>query len=92
LDYFRTRWHGAVPLRQILVREMLLVGTVINLAFGFVALMMVARGAAGIWAAAVHFAPLPYNLFLLGAVLRSPEARTGSSVVALAWFAVMVVV
>lgn len=92
MEYFRTRWQGAVPLRQILVREMLVVGTVINLAFSFVALMMVARGAAGVWAAVVHFTPLPYNLFLLGAVLRSPEARPASSVLALAWFAVMLVI
>lgn len=92
MDYFQSRWHGRVPLGRLFWRDLLVVGTMINLAFSFAALILVARGADGAWPAVVHFAPLPYNLFLLGSVWRAPGRSAGQGVAAALWFGAMLVV
>ena len=55
-------------------RDMVLVGTVINLLFTGAALAIAASDFSIALAAAVHFAPLPYNLFLVAAVWRLPAS------------------
>jgi hypothetical protein len=40
-------------------------------------------------ALALHLAPLPYNLFLLAAVWRSPGRGPLAVALALSWFALM---
>lgn len=71
---------------------MLGVGTLINLLFTFAGLMVIAQGGPGVWAWALHFAPLPYNLFLLLSVARSPWKRPADMALAGAWFAAMLLV
>jgi len=43
-------------------------------------------------AAALHFAPLPYNLFLFMVVWRAPKRTVFTSALAAAWLAVMTIV
>ena len=62
-----------MPLQQLFWRDMLLVGTSVNLATTLVALFVWALGGATAAGVAIHFAPLPYNAFLLFAVWRSAE-------------------
>lgn len=79
-SFFGKRWRGETSLSKLYWRDMLIVGSVINLYAGFIALMIAAKGGA-IWVAAmVHFAILPYNMFLVLALWRTP----GRSVV-MAW-------
>jgi hypothetical protein len=92
MDFFRARWNAKVGLRLVFWRDILAVGTVANLLFGFLALVLVAQGAPLLWAAFVHFALLPYNLFLLAAVWRSPERTPATLGASVAWFAAMLVV
>lgn len=73
-------------------RDMLAVGTLINLCASFAALLMVAQGAAGHWAFTVHMAPLPYNLFLLAAVWRLRPRNRSAALVAVVWFVVVTLV
>lgn len=61
-------------MRVLFWRDMVLVGTLINLLFTGVALAMAASDLPIGVAAAVHFAPLPYNLFLVAAVWRQPTS------------------
>ena len=70
--FFSARWRAQVPMRVLFWRDMLLVGTLINVLATGIALAMAASGVDMAWAAAVHFTPLPYNLFLVGAVWRQP--------------------
>ena len=79
--FFAARWRGDVPLQRLLWRDMLLVGTSINLATTLVALFAWALGGLTAVGFAIHFAPLPYNAFLLCAVWRSAEraAEPGAS-------------
>lgn len=79
-------------MRTVLWRDMFAVGTAVNVLATFIALMAASRGAPTWLAAAIHFAPLPYNLFLLAAVSRA-QRRSGLAVVlAIAWLGVMTIV
>jgi hypothetical protein len=87
--FFACRWHGEVPLSLLLWRDMLGVGSLVNLACSVLALVMAACGAALGVAAAVYFAPLPYNAFLFAAVCNSPQRNAIACTVAALWLTVM---
>ena len=71
--FFRSRWLGEVPLDQLFGHDMLLVGTALNIASSSVALMLLGLKLP-LWAVlAVHFLPVPYNIFLTIAVWRTAE-------------------
>jgi hypothetical protein len=79
-------------MRTLLWRDMLGIGTAVNVLATFVALIAASQGGSGWMAAAIHFAPLPYNFFLFAAVNRT-KPRSGFAVtLALAWLVVMTVV
>ncbi len=90
--FFSRRWHGQVPVRRLFWRDMLLAGSAINLLATFVALMLAAKGSGAAMAASVHFAPLPYNLFLFVALLRSPQRHPAHGMVGLAWLVLVTLV
>jgi len=73
-------------------RDMLAVGTLINVLAGLCMLILLSRGVPAAWAIVLHFAPLPYNAFLL---LSLSRARTRTPLlmgIAIAWFLAMIVV
>ena len=74
VGFFRSRWRADVPMRVLFWRDLVLVGTLVNVLFTGVALALAASGLSIALAAAVHFAPLPYNLFLVAAVWRLPAS------------------
>ena len=76
-----------MPARVVFWWDMLLVGTLVNLVFVFVSLAMAAQHVDMGLVVAVHFVPLPYNLFLLVALLRSPGRTTAQASVGALWFA-----
>ncbi|MBW8371470.1 MAG: hypothetical protein K0M66_10945 [Thiobacillus sp.] len=91
-NYFSRRWHGQVPLAVLLWRDMLGVGTVVNLIVTILALTAIIRGAHAGLAVALHFAPMPYNLFLFAAIWRAPDRNTFTSIVAAGWLAVVTLI
>jgi hypothetical protein len=70
---------------------MVWVGTLVNVAASFLALAALALGAHSGLAVALHLAPIPYNSFLLAAVLRRQAASTFTTIIAVAWFLVVLV-
>jgi hypothetical protein len=60
-QYFSRRWHGQVPLAVLLWRDMLGVGTVVNLIATILALAAIIQGAHAGLAVALHLAPMPYT-------------------------------
>lgn len=90
--FFSHRWHGQVPVRLLVWRDMLVIGTAINLLATFGALMLAAQGAGTGVAALVHFAPLPYNLFLFVSLLRSPQRSQALWVIGLLWLVMVTLV
>ena len=92
IRFFSRRWRGDVPLSRVFWGDMLGVGTFINLLASVIALILAARGV-DLWiAAALHFSPLAYNLFLCMSIWRSPQRRAWMSASAFIWFALMTVV
>lgn len=83
--YFSRRWHGEVDGRSILWRDMILIGTVINLVVAAIALMLLAMDTPTPIAVAVFFSPFPYNLFLLLSFLRSPQRTSTTTTIAIIW-------
>jgi hypothetical protein len=88
-NFFIRRWRGKVALSVLLWRDMLGVATLINLSATMAALALAAQGMPLVFAAALHFAPLPYNLFLFAALWRMPQRTAFASGIGLAWLAVM---
>lgn len=91
-NFISRRWRGETPLSTLFWRDMLAIGTLLNLLLSFVALMVAALGGDIRLAAALHFAPTPYNLFLCLAVWRSPRRSPAHAMAALVWMGVVTVV
>ena len=84
--YFARRWHAQVAWQTLFWRDMLMVGTVANLVMGFMSLVLLAQRVDTGWSLGLHFALLPYNLFLLVAVWRWPDMPQKWKWVATVWF------
>lgn len=91
-NFFSQRWHGQVPLDVLLWRDMLSVGTVINLTATFLAMIAIIQGANSWVAFALHLAPTPYNIFLLTAILRAPDRNNFTLSIATGWLVVVTLV
>ena len=91
-EFFARRWRGEVALRTLFWRDMVVVGSAVNLVATFLALMLAAQGIALGIAVAVHFAPLPYNVFLVAALGRSPQRTAMTSLLAGVWLVAATVV
>jgi hypothetical protein len=91
-NYFSRRWQGQVPVATLFWRDMLGVGTLINLTTTALALAMIINGIHAGFAVALHFLPLPFNLFLLAALNRAPDRNTLLMTIAVAWFVVMMLI
>jgi hypothetical protein len=70
IDYFWRRWKGEITLGQLVIRDTLVVGTLLNLLMGILALLFFSMDAAPWVAMLIFFLPLPYNLFLFGCIWR----------------------
>lgn len=90
--WFRRRWLGQVPPATLWWRDMLVLGTVLNLCAAFAALLAYALGAGTAWALALHFSMLPLNVFLLLCLWRRPDRTKAQLALASAWFVAMVVI
>lgn len=83
--FFGSRWRGEIYLSKLYWRDILIVGSVINLFAGFIALMIAAQGG-DLWVAAtVHFVSLPYNVFLVLALWRTPGRSKMMEWTSLVW-------
>jgi len=87
VGFFQRRWQRQVPLDLLFWRDMVVVGTTINIAAMFASLMALGLKASLPVAMLIFFAPLPYNIFLAAAVWRTSDlaapkkaasARTGA--------------
>ena len=86
--FFVRRWRRQVPLDLLFWRDMAVIGTLINLGAAFASLMALGFKTDLAVVMLVFLSPLPYNIFLVGAVWRTAErvpagkawsARVGSA-------------
>jgi hypothetical protein len=71
--FFMRRWQRQVPLGLLFWRDMIVVGSAINLAAAFASLVALGFKADLAIAMLIYLAPMPYNIFLAGAVWRTAE-------------------
>ncbi|MBA3059831.1 MAG: hypothetical protein KJ614_13010 [Gammaproteobacteria bacterium] len=91
-SFIGTRWRGKASLSKLYWRDMLIVGSVINLLAGFAALMIAAQGGDPGVAAIVHFLCLPYNVFLVLALWRTPGCSRFMAWTSLVWLGTVTVI
>lgn len=73
LAFFVRRWRRQVPLGLLFWRDMVVVGSAVNLAAAFGGLMALGFKAELAVAMLVFHAPLPYNIFLVASVWRTAD-------------------
>ncbi len=96
LAFFVRRWQREVPLPVIFWRDMIVIGSLLNLAAAFGGLMALGFKADLMVALAIFHAPLPYNLFIVAAIWRTAEGAGAASAStarfgALAWLVAVTV-
>ena len=79
-------------MQTLLWRDLMLVGTLVNLLFTGVGLAVFAITDQIGWAVALHFAPLPWNLFLVACVWRFPPTSATTRPIAVAWLIAVLVI
>jgi len=89
--FIGSRWRGETSLAILYWRDMLAVGSTINLFTGFAALMLAAQGVNLVFAAVVHFAMLPYNVFLVVALWRTAQCTRAMAWTSLVWLGAVTV-
>ena len=79
--YFADRWRGETPLAILFWRDMAAYGTLLNAVTTITAIVLLAAKVPAPLAVAVHFSPLPYNIFLLVAVWRTADRSNATGLV-----------
>lgn len=92
--FVTARLKGDVPLETVFWRDMLVVGSVVNVVATTAALALFAGGYPAWLGLAVNFLPVPYNAFLLVSVWKAGEREAGppvktANIVAAIWFLIM---
>jgi uncharacterized membrane protein len=95
--FFVARWRGQVPLWLLFWRDMVLIGTTINVLAAVAAVIMARQDMPQAAVVLVFLSPLPWNLFLVVAVWRSSAASrepwvSAARLAALCWLAVVTVI
>lgn len=81
--FITQRWHGRIGWRTLFWRDLLLIGTGLNLLMTGVALALLSQDVPIHWVLLAHLLPLPYNLLIVSALwhaLRRPAVVLGVSV------------
>jgi hypothetical protein len=91
-NYFSRRWQGQVPVATLFWRDMLGIGTLVNLTATALALAMIINGIPAGFAVALHFLPLPFNIFLLAALNRAPDQNSMLMAFAVGWFVLVTLI
>lgn len=73
LAFFVRRWGRRVPLGSLFWRDMIVAGSLLNLAAAFAGLMALGLKADLLVAMFVFNAPLPYNFFIVAAIWRTAD-------------------
>lgn len=91
IGFIGSRWRGETSLAVLYWRDILAVGSILNLFTGFAALILAAQGVDLVIAAVVHFAVLPYNVFLVAALWRTPQHTRIMAWTSLVWLGAVTV-
>ncbi len=92
IGFLRARWQGETPLATLFWRDMLSIGTSVNIVAACLGIALMVNDAPPAISLAVYFSVMPWNLFLFLAVWRkaeneSPPLALGARICASLWLA-----
>jgi hypothetical protein len=90
--FITQRWQGRIGWRTLFWRDLLMVGTGLNLLMTGTALALLSRDVPAQWALLVHLLPLPYNLLIVSSIWSAPQRPALVVGVSLFWLVLFVVV
>ena len=90
--FFRLRWQGRMGWRTLFWRDLLLVGSLLSATATLTALVLLSRGQPPGTALAVHLLPLPYGLFMVGSLWRTPQSPALARWASLLWLALTLLI
>lgn len=86
------RWQGRIGWRTLFWRDLLLIGTGLNLLMTGTALALLSRDVSAQWVLLVHLLPLPYNLLIVSSIWSAPQRPALVLGASLFWLVLFVVV
>jgi hypothetical protein len=86
LNFFADRWRAQACFQTVFWRDLVILGTLINVSFSIVGLMFVAQGYSGLFALTLYFLIFPYNVFLLLSIWRWPGVKSIFKAASGGWF------
>jgi hypothetical protein len=90
--FITQRWQGRIGWRTLFWRDLLLIGTGLNLLMTGTALALLSRDVPAQWVLLVHLLPLPYNLFIVASIGSAPRRPALVMGVSLFWLVLFVLV
>jgi hypothetical protein len=92
LTFFSQRWHGRISWPTLFWRDLLLIGTGMNVLMTGTALALLSQDAPIQWVLLAHLLPLPYNLFIVSAIWRLQQRPVVIPAISLGWLLLFVLV
>ena len=83
--FWRLRWQGRMGWRTLFWRDVLLVGSLLSATATLTALVLLSRGQAPGTVLAVHLLPLPYGLFMVASLWRTPQSPAAARWASVLW-------
>ena len=90
--FITQRWQGRIDWRRLFWRDLLIVGTGLNVLMTGLALALLSQDVAIQWVLLVHLLPLPYNLFIVHAIGSAPQRPALVLGASLCWLVLFVAV
>jgi hypothetical protein len=95
--YVVSLWRGELPLARVFWSDMLIIGTVANVAAMISAVLLFVSGLPIAVGVTAHFSPVPYNLLLLLGVWHAAQREASrwsfaAQTIAVVWFIAMLVI
>lgn len=91
-NFITQRWQRRVAWERLFWRDLLIVGTSLNLLMTGLALALLSQDVAIQWVLLAHLLPLPYNLFIVSAIWAAPLRPAVVLGVSLVWLVMFVAV
>jgi hypothetical protein len=96
-SYYRALWSGTEPLHRVIISDLLIGGTLINVVAMALAFALFGLEAPAWLATTVFFAPIPYNVFLVFVVWKTTATSDSiwtwpARALSFAWFAAMLLI
>ena len=92
MNFLRQRWQARVAWQTLFWRDLLMIGTGLNVLMTGTALVLMLQDAAMHWVLLAHLSPLPYNLLIVSALWRAPQRPALVLAFSLGWLLLFVAI